>query len=57
METAVKKPGRPKTPDYRKKTLRFSAIEKCFDEVIVHLPKEDRVKAIHWFEMMKEKLV
>jgi len=48
------KMGRPKTPEYRKKLLRFSAIEDKFNEVIDQIENEkDRKLIIATLEKMR----
>lgn len=48
------KMGRPKTPEYRKKRFRFSAIEDAFNDVLENMENErDRKLVLQTLEKLK----
>lgn len=55
LEAAASKMGRPKTPAYKKKTMRYARIEKVFGEIYDQFEsKKDRDLVLQVLEKLKQ---
>lgn len=48
------KMGRPKTPEYRKRSMRFSLVEDSIKPIIKSFEsEEDKIKIMRWLDGLK----
>lgn len=52
-----KKLGRPTKPEYRKKRLRFGAIEDSFQMILEGMDEKDKKVAEHIYKKLRESIV